>query len=93
MEIKHDKSKIKNRFQLLDNDKVVGEINYAYVKDLIIDINHTEVDNAYRGQNLGQKLIEAVADYARKNKLKVTASCPYVGKVFEKTNHYDDIKV
>ena len=92
MELIHEESKNEDRFYLLDDDKEIGEIVYAYVNEALIDINHTEVDPNYRGQNLGQKLIEAVANYSRENKLKATASCPYVAKVFGKTDQYDDIK-
>ncbi|MBU2921266.1 N-acetyltransferase [Winogradskyella psychrotolerans] len=92
MELKHDTSNKNNRFYLLDNEKEIGEIAYAYVNEGLIDINHTEIDPNYRGQNLGHKLIEAVADFARENKLQATASCPYVAKVFGKTTQYDDIK-
>ncbi|EPR70780.1 putative acetyltransferase [Winogradskyella psychrotolerans RS-3] len=90
MELKYEESK--NRFYLLDNDKEIGEITYANVKDGLIDINHTEIDVNYRGQDLGLQLIEAIADYARENKLKARASCPYVAKVFGETDKYDDIK-
>jgi predicted GNAT family acetyltransferase len=92
MDLKHEESKNRNRFYLLDNNKEIGEIAYTYVNEALIDINHTEVNPNYRGQNLSQKLIEAVVGYARENKLKATASCPYVAKVFGKTDQYDDIK-
>lgn len=90
MELKHEESK--NRFYLRDNEKEIGEITYANIKEGLIDINHTLIDVNYRGQDLGLKLIEAVADYARENKLKAKASCPYVAKVFGETTEYDDIK-
>ncbi|WP_317167404.1 GNAT family N-acetyltransferase [Winogradskyella costae] len=90
MELKHKESK--NSFYLLDHDKEIGEITYAYVSEGLIDLNHTYIDSNYRGQNLGLQLIDAVADYARENNLKVKASCPYVVKVFGETDQYNDIK-
>ena len=93
MELKHEISKKSTRFYLLDDEKEIGEIAYAHVNDGRIDIHHTEIDPNYRGQNLGQQLIDAIADYARENNLKATVSCPYVAKVFGKTTQYDDIKV
>lgn len=92
MELKQEELKETNRFYLLDEGKEVGEITYVYSKDQIIDLNHTEVDGTYRGQNLGQKLIDAAADFARKNNLKIVASCPYVNKVLGRTADYDDVK-
>lgn len=93
MELKHQESETRNRFYLEDDGKEVGEMTYIYVKDHIIDLNHTEIDKSYRGQNLGQKLIEAVIDYARKNELNITASCPYAKKMIEKNDNYNDVKV
>lgn len=93
MELKHEASKAKNRFYLLDEGKVVGEMTYVYIKDDRIDINHTEIDTAYRGQNLGLKLIEAAIDFMIENKFKVTASCPYAKKMLERNDRYKDVKV
>ena len=92
MELKHETSKQSNRFYLLDDEKEIGEITYSYISERLIDINHTEIDTNYRGQNLGQKLIDAIVNYAREHNLKAKASCPYVAKVFGRTAQYDDIK-
>lgn len=93
MELKHKETTNRNRFYLLDEGKEVGESTYVYVKDHIIDINHTEIDINYRGQNLGEKLIEAVVNFARKKGIHVSASCPYAKKVLARTDKYDDVKV
>ncbi|WP_178985517.1 GNAT family N-acetyltransferase [Winogradskyella helgolandensis] len=92
MELKHEESKTVNRFYLLDEGKEIGEMTYVYTKDNIIDLNHTEVDGAYRGQNLGLKLIEAAIDFIIKNKLKASASCSYAKKMLEQHENYDAVK-
>jgi len=91
MKLKHHTSKDRNRVYLVDEDKQIGEIVYTYLNDHIIDITHTEIDSNYRGQNLGQKLIDELVSYARNHHLKAKASCPYVAKVFESSNNYNDI--
>ncbi|WP_179007932.1 GNAT family N-acetyltransferase [Winogradskyella forsetii] len=93
MELKHEESTNRNRFYLINEGTEVGECTYVYVKDHIIDINHTEIDDNYRGQNLGEKLIDAVVNFARKNDIHVSASCPYAKKVLEETDKYNDVKV
>lgn len=92
MELKHEESTSLNRFYLVENDKVVGEMIYTFAKDHVIDINHTEIDSAYRGQSLGQQLIDAVIDYIKSNNLKAMASCPYAEKMLRRHDSYDDIK-
>lgn len=92
MELKHEETTNRNRFYLLDEEKEVGEITYVYVKDHILNINHTEINDNFRGQGLGEKLIDAVVDFARKKEIHVSASCTYAKKVLEETNKYDDVK-
>ncbi|MDN3493271.1 GNAT family N-acetyltransferase [Winogradskyella bathintestinalis] len=91
MELKHEETTTRNRFYLVDKDMEVGEITYAYMKDHIIDINHTEIHEKYRGQDLGEKLVEATVNFARKKEVKITASCPYAKKVLDKADKYNDV--
>jgi uncharacterized protein len=42
-----------------------------------ININHTYVNPVLRGQGMAAKLMEVVAEYFRKEKLKTTATCSY----------------
>ncbi|MBF8149984.1 N-acetyltransferase [Winogradskyella sp. F6397] len=93
MELKHIESKSENKFYLLDGDKEIGEMTYVYTEDQTIDLNHTEIDSAYRGQSLGQKLINAAIDFLIKNNLKATASCPYAKKMLERSEQYSAVKV
>lgn len=92
MELKHEESKTRNRFYYIDDGKEVGELTYVYSKDHIIDLDHTEINKAYRGQNLGQQLIEAAVAYMRSNNLTATASCPYAKKILDRNEDYNDIK-
>lgn len=91
MEVKHDKSKLKNRFLLLKDGVEIGEMTYVFVKDNIIDINHTLIDEQYRGNDCGLKLVAAAVDYMRKENITARASCPYVKKVFKETTAYADV--
>ena len=93
MEVKHEDLEVKKRFYLLVNEKEIGEMTYKFINDNVIDINHTYINQNYRGKDLGLKLVKAAADYMRKNNIKAIPSCPYVEKVFKENSQYTDLIV
>ena len=56
-----------------------------------IDIDHTGVSDELGGQGLGKKFVYQVVDYARKNNLKIIASCPFAKDVLEKDDSVQDV--
>jgi predicted GNAT family acetyltransferase len=59
-------------------------------QDLVV--YHTEVSAKLQGQGVGVRLITRMVEYARENKLKVLALCPYVHAQFERhPDLYDDV--
>lgn len=69
MELRHSD----NRFYLFEPDtkKEIGEITYSKVKDNIIAIDHTRVDETYQGHGLAKKLLNAMLDFADLKGLKI----------------------
>lgn len=92
MEVKHHVLEKKGKFSLMDNGKEIGEMTYVFVDEKTIDINHTLIEKAYRGRDLGLLLIEKSVEFLRANQLKAIPSCPYVDKVFKDTSKYDDLR-
>jgi predicted GNAT family acetyltransferase len=63
-----------------------------HINGSILQALHTEVDEAWKGHGLGHRLVEAMVEYARKNKLKVVAQCPFVRAQFERhPEQYADV--
>jgi uncharacterized protein len=55
-------------------------------------VYHTEVFPKGEGKGLGKKLLAHMADYARKNSLKVVPLCPFVhGQFNRRPEEYRDI--
>lgn len=55
---------------------------------------HTEVNPAYEGNGLANKMFLEMVRYARENKLKVNALCPYVMLQFKKApDLYADVMI
>ncbi|QSE99130.1 GNAT family N-acetyltransferase [Fulvivirga lutea] len=91
MEIKHSLEANKGRFYMEDEQGVAAEMTYSQAGDDRFIIDHTEVDDRFRGQNLGLKLVEAAVEYARKNTMKIMPLCPFAKKMFERHSEYSDI--
>ena len=65
-----------NLFELLsDKGEVIGEMAYMPMNNSII-ITHTGVSLDYRGQGLAEKLVLAGIQKARREQLKLGATCP-----------------
>ena len=71
----------------------VGRVLLRYVKrGDVLDLVHTEVDEQFEGRGYASALARAALDYARANKLKVVASCPFVKKYLERHPEYADLR-
>ncbi|EGV44968.1 N-acetyltransferase [Bizionia argentinensis JUB59] len=92
MEIKHQKDQESGTFFIEINGTREAEMTYRYINTNTIDINHTEVNDALKGEGVGSKLVEAAVKFLRENNLKAVASCSYVSHVFDKKQEmYKDI--
>lgn len=69
----------------------LAEITWQERQGIMV-MDHTYVSDALRGQGVAKKLLDAAANYARENNLKMKAVCSYVVSAFEKSDAYDDIK-
>ena len=75
MEITHDTDG--NRFvSRLDG----GEAELAYMErdGKVLDLIHTYVPAAARGEGIGESLVEHAFDFAEENGYRVIPSCPFV---------------
>ena len=91
MEIKQEEKDSKGRFYILVDGKEAGEMTYSKAGDNKFIIDHTEVDEKYKGQSLGLKLVEAAVAYARSNNLKIMPLCPFAKKMFERHTEFNDV--
>lgn len=73
-----------------DDGKVVGECTYT-AEDGIWTIDHTEVDETYKGKGVASKLVDEVVQQARDAEVKIIPRCPYAKKLFEHKKQYADV--
>lgn len=91
MEVQHQETESKGRFYINDGNEAVAEMTYSKAGEQKIIIDHTEVNDQYRGKNLGLKLVAAAVQFARKNNIKIMPLCPFAKRVFEKTAEFSDV--
>lgn len=74
----------KERIAFLDEEKkLVGEVAFPTI-DGVVQITHTFVDEAYRGQGIAGKLLDALVSELRKRGEKALPVCAYSVGYFAK---------
>ncbi|MGO4728968.1 GNAT family N-acetyltransferase [Paenibacillus sp. 2KB_22] len=79
------------RFLIQDNGDIAAVMTYVSSSPELYIIDHTLVENAYRGQGLGDELIKAMVEYAREKGIKILPLCPFAKGRFERISEYADV--
>ena len=79
------------KIDYVENGEILAEVNYLPVEAGIVDICHTEVSDALRGQGIAGKLMACAAEELRKTNRKAILSCSYAIKWFKEHPDYADI--
>ena len=91
MQIQTEEKNSKGAFFVEENSKRLAEMTFSKASDKLIIIDHTEVDPSLKGQGVGQKLVQAAVEKARKEHFKIMPLCPFAKSVFDKTKEYEDV--
>jgi uncharacterized protein len=70
-------------FYINENEEQIAKLVISISGDQMT-AHHTEVLPSGEGKGLGKQLMAEMADYARKNWLKVVALCPFVHAQFKR---------
>lgn len=84
MNILQRKDGTKGSFYIEENNKQLGEMTYSMAGPSLMIIDHTEVDDALKGQNAGMQLLHKAVDFARANQLKIIPLCPFANAMFKR---------
>lgn len=79
-------------YDIVEQGEQLGRIVWNLEGNTMI-MNGTYVHERLRGQDMGVKLLNIAADYARENNYKMQAVCPYIVKMFERSDRYNDVKL
>jgi predicted GNAT family acetyltransferase len=93
MEIKRDEHGKKGAFYIEENGEWLAELTYFKSGNGEITIDHTEIDESLRGENIGEDLVAEAVKFARENGLMIKATCPYAHNVLAHTPEFADFFV
>lgn len=91
MEIQHQEHGKKGAFFIEQDGDWVAEMSYLKEGQRKMVIDHTEVEESMQNQGIGEQLVEEAVKYARDNNLLIKPLCPFVKKVLESSEDYEDV--
>jgi len=91
MLVKHKLVETKGMFYIEHDGKILGESVYTLPSPDKMIIEHTEVDDELRGQNVGYQLVHTAIEYARKHNMKIIPLCPFANALFKKKPEFADV--
>lgn len=93
MEIKHEQNESKGAFTAWIDGKKAGEMTYSVAGTAMIIVDATHVDEAFKGQGVGQKLLqEGIVPFAREKGVKVMPLCPFAKAMFDRHAELADLR-
>lgn len=69
----------------------LAELMYMKKEPDTMIIEHTEVDESLKGQNIGYQLVNMAIEYARQHNLKVIPMCPFAKAIIDKKPELRDV--
>lgn len=72
--------------------KEAGRMTFVMAGPHKMIIDHTEVDESFRGDGVGRKLLDFLVAKARKEDLKILPLCPYAKSQFDKDPSLTDVR-
>jgi predicted GNAT family acetyltransferase len=80
-------------FKRDDGGDVIAEVTFPNLREGVVVINHTYVDDALRGRGIAGALIEAAYDAIKAEGKKAVLTCPYAIKWFNDRPDKNDILI
>jgi predicted GNAT family acetyltransferase len=90
-EIRHLREGQRGAFVYFVDGKQLAEMVYVMYAAHRMIIEHTEVDESLKGQQIGKRLLESLVQYVREHGIKVVPYCPFAKAMLEKTKEWQDI--
>lgn len=87
-QVKVDHDKKQRQFTInLKGSKKPAVLLYEYVGETTVDLQHTEVPEAYRGRGIAKHLAKAALDFVLAEDLKAHLTCWYIQKYVKENPH------
>ncbi len=91
MLIKNKKVGTKGMFYVNNDEKILAEMVYTMPSPDKMIIEHTEVSEELKGQNVGYLLVKTAVEFARAHNIKIIPLCPFASSVFKRKPELADV--
>jgi|GEM_PF-321868 len=92
MQIQHKQTDNKGVFFIQsDGEDILAELTYMKQGEDTMILEHTEVSEELKGQNIGYQLVSAAVEHARSHRMKVIPMCPFAGAIISKKPEFKDL--
>lgn len=69
----------------------IAEMTYSKAGSDRIIIDHTEVNESYKGNGLGAMMVREAVKDAREKKISIIPLCPFARSIFNKNKELSDV--
>lgn len=92
MLIQHKETDTKGMFFVQGDDgDLLAELLYMKKQPSVMIIEHTEVSDELKGQNVGYQLVNKAVEHARLHGLKIIPMCPFAKAIINKKPEFHDV--
>ncbi len=71
--------------------KRIGAISYSWIQPDHMSVDYVMIDPTLRGKGIGNLVLAALADEARKEHFKITPVCGFARAVFIRKSDFSDV--
>lgn len=75
------------------NGEKIGEITFVLIGADKMILDHTGVNEKFRGNGIGRGLVQQAVELARNQHRKILPFCPFAQTIFNKSRQFDDIRL
>ena len=91
MQIEHKKVGSKTLFYIAGTKEPLAKMVYTMPSPDKMIIEHTEVSEELKGQNVGFQLVKTAVELAREQNIKIIPLCPFANSVFKRKPEFADV--
>jgi predicted GNAT family acetyltransferase len=91
IEIQHEEDGENGSFYIPEGDEHVAKMTYRRQNESLVTIEHTVVDDRFRGQGVGRQLLDAAVAWARETNTRFYVTCPFALAQFKKDASIQDV--
>ncbi|MFK7953710.1 MAG: GNAT family N-acetyltransferase [Ekhidna sp.] len=90
-QVQHTDTSTKGSYFIEEGGTKIAEMTYSKVGTDRIIIDHTEVDERFKGKGLGELMVRKSVGDARDKKISIVPLCPFARAIFNKNDELKDV--